>query len=119
MAVNKQDWAASAARRAGPAFVAFVGDAFAVQGRVLKQVESLRRESEFVLRDMQAASGCFMADTPFPTNPPGKKSGISGAGQSDCRCEIPRMDAAEPDASGSNEIQAATVPLSRCAVASG
>jgi hypothetical protein len=31
--------------------VALAGDAFAVQGGVLKQVESLRRESEFVLRD--------------------------------------------------------------------
>jgi hypothetical protein len=45
--------------------VAFVGDAFAVQGRVLKQVESLRRESEFVLRDMQAASGSFHGGCSF------------------------------------------------------
>ncbi|MHB8523070.1 MAG: hypothetical protein ACYDH9_20255 [Limisphaerales bacterium] len=37
-------------------FGTFSGDAFAVQGRLLKQVESLGRESEFRLWDRQG--GC-------------------------------------------------------------
>ena len=38
---------------------AFAGDAFTIKGVFLHQVERLRRESEFMLRDRQAASISF------------------------------------------------------------
>ena len=40
-------------------FAAFAGDAFAVQPGFGNQVERARRESEFMLRDRQAASVSF------------------------------------------------------------
>jgi len=43
-------------------FAAFAGDAFAVQPGFGNQVEGVRRESEFMLRDRQAAFVSFQGD---------------------------------------------------------
>ena len=40
-------------------FLAFAGDALPIKASILNQVERVRRKTEFVLRDRQAASVAF------------------------------------------------------------